>query len=302
MDSSYSFPDFDMDDDLEEADEVFGITPAQIVAYVEAPIDIGFWQKRFDTQDFPVIEFREICQHEPANGKGAIISAVTNHRISLSSRLIICLDSDYDNLLDNNQDLYNSDFVFQTYAYAIENFFYHPENLGSFVQECAGIDDPTTRDLPMDKVIEWSNKHFSRFCFLIDNGLDKEQVAQISDNISLGTVDECAFRPTISWERLGYFNEKGLTKDKLHIFYRGHNLEPKIYNNIVCEYLTHLRTIKKEEILRDQSISNKGRAIQQVFSQDLELKDKLLDRELDHIHEINLIHSDILEFKKAYWT
>ncbi|MCG6459098.1 DUF4435 domain-containing protein [Vibrio parahaemolyticus] len=302
MDSSYTFPDFDIDDDLEEADEVFGITPPQIVAYVEAPIDIGFWKKRFDTQDFPVIEFREISQHEPANGKGAIISAVTNQRIPLSKRRIICLDSDYDNLLDNNQDLYNSDFVFQTYAYAIENFFYHPENLGSFVQACAGIYDIATQELPKNKVIEWSNKHFSRFCFLIDNGLNKEQIAQISDNVSLDIVNECMYKPTISDNRLEYFRAKGLTQDNLHIFYRGHNLEPKIYSNIVCEYLTHLRTIKKNDILLDSSIMNKGAAIQQVFSKDLDLKNKLLDRDLNHIREINLIHVDISKFKNIYWT
>ncbi|EJU9868536.1 DUF4435 domain-containing protein [Vibrio vulnificus] len=302
MESSYSFPDFDIDDDLEEADEAFGITPAQIVAYVEAPIDIGFWHKLFKTQNLPDIEFREISQHEPANGKSAIISAVSNHRISLSEKRIICLDSDYDNLLDYNQDLYNSDFVFQTYAYAIENFFYHPDDLGSFIQTCAGINDSSTVDLPKERILEWSNKHFPRFCFLIDNDLDREKVAKISEHISLDSIDDCQYKPTINSNRLEYFNKKGLNQDNLHIFYRGHNLEPKIYSNIVCEYLTHLRKIKKSEILLDSQIQNKGQAIKTVFSQDLNLKIRLQDRDLNHIHEIKLINSDILKFKKTYWV
>ena len=103
--------------------------PARIDAYVEGFDDIGFWTAAFAEFDLNVF-VQAICDKEKANGKDTIIKALTEKRIMMGPKTLIGVDSDYDYLLDKDylidseleHTLYKSDYCFQTYSYAIENY------------------------------------------------------------------------------------------------------------------------------------------------------------------------------------
>lgn len=105
----------------------------RIIAYVESYDDVSFWRSVFaDFED-------ETCCFEvmlPSNktlakGKKSVLMNQLGSR--LGQNMIACVDSDYDYLLQGvtstSRQINNSRFVFQTYAYAIENYQCYAESL-----------------------------------------------------------------------------------------------------------------------------------------------------------------------------
>ncbi|MBR5540829.1 MAG: DUF4435 domain-containing protein [Bacteroides sp.] len=105
----------------------------RIVAYVESYDDVSFWHSVFaDFED-------ETCYFEvmlPSNkslckGKKSVLMNQLGSR--LGQNMVACVDSDYDYLLQGvtstSRQINNSRYVFQTYAYAIENYQCYAESL-----------------------------------------------------------------------------------------------------------------------------------------------------------------------------
>ena len=105
----------------------------RIVAYVESYDDVSFWRSVFaDFED-------ETCYFEvmlPSNkslckGKKSVLMNQLGSR--LGQNMVACVDSDYDYLLQGvtstSRQINNSRYVFQTYAYAIENYQCYAESL-----------------------------------------------------------------------------------------------------------------------------------------------------------------------------
>ncbi|CED71564.1 putative uncharacterized protein [Aliivibrio wodanis] len=298
MEVEYTIPDFDLDDELEDADENFGVTPPLIIAYVEAPVDIDFWRDRFGFHELNGIEFRDISQHQPANGKDAIISGIKSGRFTLSKRLIVCLDSDYDNFVNKNQNYYNSDYVFQTYAYAIENIYYHPEHMTTEIQKHIGVVENSTINVVQDKILEWSREYCDYFCYLLINDRCQTKIAKISESIDLNNIKKCTNINTISLAEKQHLNSKGLDSDNLHLYYRGHNFESSLFKSkgIVSNYVSKLRGIK---VALNPLITQEE--IKEIFSEHVDLPNLLKDRDLSHVCVINDIHADVLSFKSKHW-
>lgn len=292
-----------IDEQRDAAEALFTGISYDFTCYVEAEVDVYFWQKRFASQLTLDVDIRPINTEEPANGKGTIISAVTRHDapLILTKKTVVCLDSDYDNLLSKNQPFYASDFVFQTYSYAIENIYYHPEKLGEYIQQCSGIQDIHSLDLIEGQVNDWSLKYFDSFCYLLLNGRNKEDIAELSTNLELSNIRVNQSSDQVTQEESADLSLQGLNNSSLHLFYRGHNFESVMYVNLICKYLTKLRKIKKNEIENNSEIQDKGAAIEALFSEDLKIKDKLKDRDLNHIDVVQKIDNDIQHFNNTYW-
>ena len=98
----------------------------RIIAYVESYDDVSFWRSVFaDFEDenhyFEVMlpSKKSLCK-----GKKSVLMNQLGSR--LGQNMVACVDSDYDYLLQGvtstSRQINNSRYIFQTYAYAIENY------------------------------------------------------------------------------------------------------------------------------------------------------------------------------------
>ena len=105
----------------------------RIVAYVESYDDVSFWRSVFaDFEDenffFEVMlpSNKSLCK-----GKKSVLMNKLGSR--LGQNMVACVDSDYDYLLQGttstSRQINDSRYVFQTYAYAIENYQCYAESL-----------------------------------------------------------------------------------------------------------------------------------------------------------------------------
>ena len=106
----------------------------RIVAYVESYDDVAFWRNilsEYEDQDH-YFEVMLPSQTTLAKGKKMVLmnSLQTNQ---IGPNLIACVDSDYDFLLQGatkvSDEINANKYIFQTYAYAIENYQCYAEGL-----------------------------------------------------------------------------------------------------------------------------------------------------------------------------
>ncbi|MBO5250549.1 MAG: DUF4435 domain-containing protein [Bacteroidaceae bacterium] len=105
----------------------------RIIAYVESYDDVSFWRSVFaDFEDENhYFEVMLPSNKTLAKGKKSVLMNQLGSR--LGQNMVACVDSDYDYLLQGvtstSRQINNSRFVFQTYAYAIENYQCYAESL-----------------------------------------------------------------------------------------------------------------------------------------------------------------------------
>lgn len=114
--------------------------PKQVNVYVESEEDIAFWRHIFKTIENSNLQFHI---HLPSNsslskGKQKALERTNDIFTLIPSTcigefLIVCIDSDYDYLLDNYSKysalINSSKYIFQTYSYSTENLKCHASNL-----------------------------------------------------------------------------------------------------------------------------------------------------------------------------
>ena len=96
--------------------------------YVESYEDISFWYSILKDYESSKVKFDIQLPSNDSLAKGKS-KALKRHTdlltIGVGKRLIICIDSDYDYLHQDKTEqsrlVNQSDFIFQTYAYSIEN-------------------------------------------------------------------------------------------------------------------------------------------------------------------------------------
>ena len=98
--------------------------PEPILVYVESYEDISFWYSILKNYESPKIKFDiQLPSHNSlTKGKYEVLSRFKHN---IGPYLILCVDSDYDYLLRDKTEqsrlINQSKFIFQTYAYSIEN-------------------------------------------------------------------------------------------------------------------------------------------------------------------------------------
>ena len=101
-------------------------TPRKIMAFVESYDDISFWKMIFDDFRSDNYEFQVMLPSQDSLAKGKKMVLMNTLNVDgLGNSMIACVDSDYDFLLQDStatsRKVNHNRFVFQTYAYAIEN-------------------------------------------------------------------------------------------------------------------------------------------------------------------------------------
>lgn len=274
----------------------------EIRVFVEGFKDVPFWNQLFCrcelSKKVKIIEASRDCK---ANGKDVIISMVRAGTLDLGQHLLIALDSDYDYLLDENIDLYKSDFCFQTYCYSIENFYYHPVesiNICCSAANCFEFDHEFT--CLSEIFANWSKSVYSQFLSFLSTK-DSSQLEPIYQSLSSISIENnivnCA-----SDEVCPIFAQKGVSNDNLFLFIRGHNLEAKcieLFRNIV-EQITQ----KKKEQINNNALHSeeaKRQLIAQFCRARSQIDTSLRSRDISLNPFFDKIISDINLFKVSFF-
>jgi len=297
---SKKIPNFGFSTELNEAHEVFGQSLG-IIAYVEGYEDVRFWTKEFKKLNLEITA-QEISATGSANGKGTILSAIKEGRIALGKKTLICIDSDYDYLLDKNIEIYNSPFCFQTYTYSIENYYYNPIGLTGLCFDAACVYQGKKNTLEL-LLIEWSKYIFSCFIlYLIDNKPEQLNFIKASLNqLSIEKTDDKAVEQQylITNIQAQKFTEKGLSPETVFLYFRGHNLETKI-KQLAKKFIKQLSNQKIKEITSSQG-SNAPNLIREYNNKKIEIGLLANNREKHpENHCYTLLQSDIQQYKDHY--
>jgi len=114
--------------------------PKTITVYVESDEDIAFWRNilyLYENQNI-CFDIQLPSNTSLAKGKNKVMQKsfeIFNHLSinNLGNYLLVCIDSDYDYLLQNysiySKIINDNDFIFQTYSYSIENLKCFSESL-----------------------------------------------------------------------------------------------------------------------------------------------------------------------------
>lgn len=106
----------------------------KIIAYVESYDDISFWRSLFNEFENEKLYFQIMLPSADSLAKGKKKVLMNQLGASeLGDNMIACVDSDYDYLLQDtthtSRKINRNAYVFQTYAYAIENYQCYAESL-----------------------------------------------------------------------------------------------------------------------------------------------------------------------------
>ena len=132
-----------------------------IEVFVENEADVPFWKDIFNRFGQPNIQTKihPASKDSLARGKQTVLK----HAAGAGEFLLLCVDSDYDYLFDGatkqSEQIKQNPFIFQTYAYAIENHQCIAENLQQVVLEATLNDNPELFDFT------WFMERFSEIVY-----------------------------------------------------------------------------------------------------------------------------------------
>ncbi len=124
----------------------------RIVAYVESYEDIAFWRTLLSEFENEERYFQVMLPSATSLTKGKkMVLMNTLNTAELGRSLIACVDSDYDFLLQDatrvSRRINKNPYIFQTYGYAIENFYCFADSLHEVCVQ-ATLNDRHVLDFP----------------------------------------------------------------------------------------------------------------------------------------------------------
>ncbi|MCU0444651.1 MAG: DUF4435 domain-containing protein [Microscillaceae bacterium] len=107
-----------------------------VMVCTESENDEVFWQTIF-AKFAPNLKISFFYPHQTDRGKKLILNLYAQH---LQSEFVLCIDSDYDYLLQNSVICQNP-FIFQTYANGRENYLCFAERLKNLAMQAGGLEE-----------------------------------------------------------------------------------------------------------------------------------------------------------------
>lgn len=136
--------------------------PHKIVVYVESYDDIFFWRSVLTPYENEKRYFEILLPSKGQQLERGKKAAISNIVESVGPNMIACVDADYDYLLqgatEQSKNVLRNDYVFHTYAYAIENFQCYAPSLH---ETCVGI---TLNDHQIFDFVSFF-RQYSEICF-----------------------------------------------------------------------------------------------------------------------------------------
>lgn len=119
----------------------------EVEVCVEGFLDRAFWREHF--KPFPKYKFNiNFRKHEGRYLPGKDSLMREEYVATLGDRKIICIDSDYDWLVEDyhgySKTIQTSPYIFQTYLYSIENYKLHPSVVDDHLHKATLMDVPVS--------------------------------------------------------------------------------------------------------------------------------------------------------------
>lgn len=265
--------------------------------YVESEVDVTFWRKRFLRRNVRGLEIKAVRELGGSNGKSEILKNIESKIIVPGPRVLVAIDSDYDYLRGVRTNLYNSPFVFQTYVYSIENYYFSPNYV---VEAC--LEATHTANAPEDKFqVEyafsaWSSENYPHFVKLIKEkcGASNKQIYSSLKTLDVNNFDESTEVHDIDIDLEG----KGLVPDNIYLFIKGHKLDEKV--DKISRGLTNWLVGQKHKSIK--GITEQATTELRVsYSNSLTPpRHHMLSRCLDDFPFIQSIYDDIQNYKDNF--
>ena len=253
----------------------------RIVAYVESYDDVAFWRTLLAEFEDEERYFQVMLPSSTTLAKGKkMVLMNTLNTAELGHSLIACVDSDYDFLLQGvtqvSRKLNNNPYIFQTYAYAIENFHCYA---GSLHEVCV---QATLNDRPLFD-FEGFLKRYSQIVYplflwnvwfyrqhdnnsfpmyelngctrLHDISLRQPErcLADVQHRVQ-GKLSELGRRYSehvAGVEELGKeLKRLGLTPDTTYLYMQGHHIMDNVVMKLLTPACAQLRREREQEIRR----------------------------------------------------
>lgn len=253
----------------------------RVVAYVESYDDVAFWRTllaEFETDEY---YFQVMLPSATSLAKGKkMVLMNTLNTAELGKSLIACVDSDYDFLLQGktsvSHKINSSPYIFQTYAYAIENFHCYAESLHEVCVQ-ATLNDRKLMDFPtflksysqiVYPLFLW-NVFFYRkrdtFTFPMYDFNSCTRLQEVNVHHPERTLEpvQRAVAAKLSELRKRFpqyikpvdslaadLDRLGLTPDTAYLYIQGHHLMDSVVMKLLIPVCTVLRREREQEIKR----------------------------------------------------
>ena len=256
--------------------------PKIISVYVESHQDKAFWRSILNDYSNEKLEFdiQLPSKTDLTKGKGKALERNNDIlTLGLGEYLIICIDSDYDYVLQGHTPqsrlINDSDFIFQTYAYAIENLKCYSSSLHLVCVQSVNSDKKKIDFVELLKL--YSNITYELFiwsvAFKLNNDNVTLSVSKLSQIISISGVINVHdqgkthlenFNTRISKEvdtlktnhptmvaqvesLKTLLKQLGITEENTYLFLQGHALE----DGFVLKVLRSVCSVLQSEIERE---------------------------------------------------
>lgn len=304
---------------LQAADKLRGQKQKRrIVAYVESYDDVFFWRNLFSDIEPEDAYFDVMLPSRNTLQKGkksALLSALGK---GLGPNMIVCVDADYDYLLEGcspmSQLLLSNQYIFHTYAYAIESFQCYAPSLHNVCVMATLNDDHTVFDFkafltqysqiiwPLFVWNVWAYRH---------NHYREFPMAEFAGVVSLKDVDlhnpapalqllemkvnkhveqiEARFPDTKDTYNtlIDRLLQLGVTPETTYLFMRGHDLFEKVAAPLVEHVCAILRKRREREIstlaIHDRQKQNELAGYMHSSAAPLQMLKKQTDYEKCHL-------------------
>ena len=243
---------FEGENSLNKPDE------AVIHVYVENEDDIPFWKDVFNKCGLRT-KIHPASQTSLARGKTEILK----RKNDVGKFLILCVDSDYDYLLqshtDDSKTINENPYIFQTYTYSIENFKCYAESLHGVVVKATLQDEPLQFFDYAKFLKEYSSVIYDLFIYSLHHAKKQSNSFTIDDfsktikllspvdipsqgqealtKLEKAVKNKMATLYKISDKQINQFKKElhklGVTPENTYLFIKGHTL----YDNVVCMFL-----------------------------------------------------------------
>lgn len=256
-------------------------TRRRIIAYVESYEDVAFWRTLLAEFEDDEHYFQVMLPSATTLSKGKkMVLMNTLNTTELGKSLIACVDSDYDFLMEGatatSRKINGSKYIFQTYAYAIENYHCFADSLHNVCVQ-ATLNDKYLLDFNrfMSRYSEivyplflWNiwfyrNKDTHTFpMFDLNNCTRLRNVRARYAYDSLDEMEKNVLTKLVELERKfpqyrqnvidlgGELSDLGLTPDNTYLYMQGHHIMDNVVMKLLIPVCTVLRKQREEEIRR----------------------------------------------------
>lgn len=256
-------------------------TRRKIIAYVESYEDVGFWKELLAEFETDERYFQVMLPSAKSLSKGKkMVLMNTLNTEELGKSLIACVDSDYDFLMQgatvSSRKINQNPYIFQTYAYAIENYRCYAESLHNVIVQST-LNDRHMVDFvrffqryseiayPLFLWTIWFYRNHDTHTFPMFDFNLVVRLHQVQLRNPYKSLDDMAKRVNaklIDFERrfpalkpkiveLGKdLQKQGLVPENTYLYIQGHHIMDNVVMKLLTPICTVLRRQREDEIRR----------------------------------------------------